>query len=165
MCAFPVVVNTKTKGYIQVPCGQCISCRIEYQRTLNFAVTNELQKQYRLKKGSSFVTLTYNDDQLPYLNTLKKEHLQRFMKRLRRRLEYHKVFNKDFKYIAVGEYGDQFGRPHYHVIFLGLSDNLINQHVRECWRYGMSDIGSLRDGGVRYLIGYCTKSVKGKKVI
>ena len=73
-------------------------------------------------KDTSFVTLTYNNDNLPYnenaiLPTLRKKDLQMFFKRLRSRID-------KIKYFACGEYGDVTQRPHYHMILcgVGLSD-------------------------------------------
>ena len=63
-----------------------------------------------------FLTLTYNDDNLPPNASLVKADLQKFFKRLRKRLGDRKI-----RYFACGEYGDQTQRPHYHAIIFGLS--------------------------------------------
>lgn len=55
---------------------------------------------------NAFLTLTYADD--PY--TLEPLHLRAFMKALRKRVE-----PRQLRFYGVGEYGDLYGRPHYHV--------------------------------------------------
>lgn len=77
---------------------------------------------------SWFLTLTYDDEHLPFGGTLVKEHIQDFFKRLR----WH-IGTKKLRYYVVGEYGSQcpdhelidcpacggLQRPHYHAIIFG----------------------------------------------
>ena len=121
----------------EVPCGKCYHCRIT---TVNQWVTRMvLETMYN--KYCYFVTLTYGvraehtkvfaetyprwttiNQNGVYQNTplvLRKDHLQKFFKRLR------KNTGIKFKYFACGEYGHKYGRPHYHVIFW--SDEPITQ--------------------------------------
>ena len=60
-----------------------------------------------------FVTLTYNNDHVPQIVdtetgevhlTLCKDHIQKWLKRARRRSEYHNLGLR-FRYFACGEYG------------------------------------------------------------
>lgn len=52
--------------YMVVPCGKCISCVKNRQNNFAFRVSAEAEK-----KGSmSFLTLTYNDNNLPLVSTL-----------------------------------------------------------------------------------------------
>ena len=60
--------------------------------------------------AACFITLTYNDAHLPWGGTLVRQDLQRFMKRLR------KVTGNGLRFLACGEYGDDFLRPHYHAV-------------------------------------------------
>ncbi len=100
---------------MEVPCGKCIQCRLDYAQDWAIRCTHEAS----LYKHNYFLTLTYDDDHLTMglLNnpTLVKEEFQKFMKRLRERLR------KEFKHVGVrffgcGEYGDINLRPHYHII-------------------------------------------------
>lgn len=59
-----------------------------------------------LKSENAFVTLTYADD--PF--TLEPPHLRAFMKAFRKRIAPRRV-----RFYAVGEYGEKYGRPHFHV--------------------------------------------------
>lgn len=102
--------------FIQVPCGKCLECRIQYARNWADRCTLEA-KQY---DHNYFVTLTYDDAHLPPKGSLVKQDLKDFIKRLR------KKFNRDFKFkgkirmFCCGEYGDQSLRPHYHLILFNL---------------------------------------------
>ncbi len=66
----------------------------------------------------------YKLDKYTYDNTdtfgvVCKKDIQNFLKRCRRRLEYHYVGNdnKSFRYFICSEYGPKTFRPHYHAIF------------------------------------------------
>ena len=51
-----------------------------------------------------------------HYNSLERRELQLFLKNFRRDVEPLKV-----RFFACGEYGDKFGRPHYHIIIFGIS--------------------------------------------
>ena len=160
-CLYPIVIKTPSGKTYNVPCRHCLNCRISYQTQLEFMCKNELYYTYRSGHGASFVCFTYSDANLPVNGSLCKSDLQLFIKDLRRYSVYHK-YNSNFKYIACGEYGDTFGRPHYHVVFIGLSDVEINTVASKCWTKGLIDVGALGQGGLRYVLKYCEKSVGGK---
>lgn len=111
------------RDFIEIPCGQCIGCRIDYSRQWANRCLMELQYH----ESSYFVTLTYDDVHVPisyYANnddgeaspaqTLCKRDLQLFFKRLR----YNT--GQDIRYFCCGEYGSKSARPHYHCIIFGL---------------------------------------------
>lgn len=119
------------KKYVEVPCGQCLECRINYSRS--WADRCLAETQYH--QHNWFITFTYDDDHVPYtgdvvnpdtgeisnVQTLVKKDIQLFWKRLRRSL-YHRYDGNPPKimYFACGEYGSQTKRPHYHAIVFGL---------------------------------------------
>lgn len=96
--------------FIQIPCGNCLSCRLDYSKY--WATRCYGESLY--SNNNYFITLTYDDDHVPYgtfhNQTLIKEDLQKFIKALRN------YGFKDLRYFACGEYGDETKRPHYHVI-------------------------------------------------
>lgn len=111
------------KNFIEIPCGKCVGCRLDYSR--DWANRCMLELQYH--DDAWFVTLTYNDIYVPktwypvnefgeadQAYTLRVSELQGFFKRLR--------FNtgQKIRYFAAGEYGDLHMRPHYHCIIFGL---------------------------------------------
>src|SRR4051812_44934530 len=63
-----------------LPCGQCIGCRLERSRQWAMRLVHEK----KLHSHSSFITLTYDDKNLPLGGTLIKRDFQLFMKRLRK---------------------------------------------------------------------------------
>ena len=79
-----------------VPCGKCISCRI--QKTSEWAIRLMLELPM-WNYEASFITLTYDDEHLPKDLSLKPKDLTDFWKRLR------KDYGKPIKYFACGEYG------------------------------------------------------------
>lgn len=92
---------------IEIPCGQCIGCRLDYSRDWALRCVHES----RMCVDSCFVTLTYRDADLPDDRFLCHRHVQLFLKRLRKQF--------DVRYFMCGEYGGKFGRPHYHILLFG----------------------------------------------
>lgn len=138
-----------------------MSCCVAKQSSLEFLAQKELYKVYKSGLGASFVTLTYDNNSVPYVRadspfmTLQIDDFQKFMKRLRKNVE---PLGIPLKYVACGEYGDKLGRPHYHFALLGLSDAVANDVIQKSWSYGLYDVGALASGGLRYVIKYMTKS-------
>ena len=123
----PIVFNHRD-GFldlpVQVPCGQCIGCRLERSRQWAIRCVHEAS----LYDDNCFITLTYTDENLPCRGNrdcdkcdhfkekrcdglergLCKRDFQLFLKRLR------KMFGKGVRYHHCGEYGEQLGRPHHH---------------------------------------------------
>lgn len=90
---------------LTLPCRNCCGCRLEYSRQWAIRCYHEAS----LYEDNCFVTLTYNDDNLPYGGSLLKADVQKFMKRLR------KKYPQKIRYFYCGEYGDKLSRPHYHL--------------------------------------------------
>lgn len=96
----------------RVPCGKCPFCLQNKRSQWMFRVHHEMRTQ---DLPGYFVTLTYADHMVPFVSmedkrlTLRFRHVQLFIKKLRK--HKHKC-----KYIAVGEYGGETARPHYHLI-------------------------------------------------
>lgn len=136
------------------PCGQCLPCRINKRRVW----THRLMLEGFCHPSSLFVTLTYSPEFLPEGGTLVKRHLQLFFKRLRKSLS-----PLLFRYYAVGEYGERYSRPHYHLILFGLSQSHVAA-VRRAWidpetgsPIGLVHVGSGQRLSYQYVAGYVTK--------
>lgn len=101
---------------VPVPCGKCLGCRLEYSRQWALRCV----KEAKYHKDNCFITLTYDDEHLPKRG-LNKKHVQDFLKRLRRRLEYHNLSDSEIglRYFLCGEYGSKTYRAHYHAIIFG----------------------------------------------
>lgn len=173
-CISPLELKIKNSfnhnQIISVPCNHCLNCLVQKQSQIEFLSKKELLYNYRAGKSASFVTLTYDDSHIPHNEngfvTLYRKDLQLFIKRMRRCMEYHNV-NKSFKLLYCGEYGDgshsdstgtTTHRPHYHIVFIGLSPDEVRFYTRKLWKYGLCDIGPLSAGGIRYLCKYLTKA-------
>jgi len=102
---------------------------------------------------SLFVTLTYDEKNVPEKGHLRPGDLKKFIKRLR------KV--TPVRYFAVGEYGDKSWRPHYHLALFGNS-LLTADLVSRCWAVngvslGFSYTGLLTIQSAGYLTRYTLK--------
>lgn len=110
------------REWIEIPCGKCIECRLQYSR--QWADRCVYEAMYYPEDQCWFCTLTYNNENIVDVNseylpgTLVKKHFQDFMKRLRDH-EYRKNGNR-IRFYACGEYGSKTFRPHYHVIIFGI---------------------------------------------
>lgn len=154
---------------INVPCGQCIGCRLERSRQWAVRCMHEAS----MYDDNCFVTLTYNDDNLPANNSLVVKDLQDFNKRLRK-YSYERR-GRGFRFYACGEYGDTFGRPHYHILlfdfdfedkkfwrFSPAGERLYRSEILESkWTFGNSEIGSVSFESAAYVARYITKKVTG----
>lgn len=123
-------------------------------------------------KENAFLTLTYAPENLPLAHgqipTLRKSDAQKFLKRLRKRLEPHRI-----RYFLVGEYGDQSGRPHYHAAIFGLAGSpsvamgvrsrsslsVVERMVLEAWGLGFTQTGILARESMEYIAGYVVKKM------
>jgi hypothetical protein len=95
---------------IKIPCRQCLSCRLNRASEWQTRLVHES----KLHSQSTFLTLTYNDQNLPLHGSLVTRDLQLFIKRLRKAVAPLKI-----RYYACGEYGDDSRRAHYHAIIFG----------------------------------------------
>jgi len=151
---------------IQLPCGQCIGCRLEKSRQWAIRCLHEAS----LYDQNCFLTLTYDDAHLPDDNSLVKSHFQKFMKRLRK-----KYGNTRIRFFHCGEYGERFARPHYHACLFNFDfpDKLVWKDSREnklyvsptlnkIWGKGYCIIGDVTFESAAYVARYITKKINGK---
>lgn len=144
-------------------CGQCAYCRALKAKEWSLRITMSQSRAVH----AVFLTLTYSDEHLPPDGRLVKTDLQKFFKRLRRSISYHKGEDYNFKYFCCGEYGDIFHRPHYHVILW--SDNINfagddKKYIENAWQFGFIKIGTVTEGSINYVTGYVLKKqAKHKK--
>lgn len=150
----------------QMPCGQCIGCRLEYSRQWAMRISHEANTH----KETCFITLTYSPEHLPKYGTLHLKHFQDFMKRLR------KNTGRKIRFYHCGEYGENFGRPHYHACIFGADfrdgkvianrDGILlydSPTLEKIWGLGHVSVGELNFESAAYVARYVTKKVNGKK--
>lgn len=111
------------REWIEIPCGKCIDCRLQYSR--QWADRCVFESMYYPEDECWFCTLTYDNENIVDVNhgimpgTLVKEHFQKFMKRLREDQDRNENHNR-IRFYGCGEYGSTSFRPHYHVILFGI---------------------------------------------
>lgn len=153
--------------FIKVPCGICSECLNNKARNW----VSRLMLESKLHKYNYFITLTYNDDNLPYNNMLIPSDLSNFIKKLRTYLDRDFGFNK-VRYYGVGEYGEH-ARPHYHMILFSDVDlstdfkyysknefgDLIytSSYLENIWNKGFVTIGETSPASCAYVARYCEK--------
>lgn len=129
-------------------------------------------------RWNCFLTLTYDEEHLPYGGELIPEDLQLFLKRLRRASDRGvsgiiTSRNKPIRYFACGEYGEIAGRPHYHALLFNCSfsdahrvgSNLFESKLmNELWKHGANRIGALSAASATYVAQYSVKKHSGPTV-
>lgn len=123
----------------------------------------------QLHEDACFLTLTYEDKNLPPGGTVVPEHFRDFMKRYRRFVEPKKI-----RYFHCGEYGSQLQRPHYHALIFGhdFEDKtrwkttpagilFRSNDLEKLWPYGFASIGPVTFESAAYVARYCTKKITG----
>lgn len=119
-----------------------------------------------------FLTLTLADDHLPEDLSLDVRTFQLFMKKLRKRFPKNRI-----RFFHCGEYGERFGRPHYHAILFNFDfddkvfaktsergDRLYtSKTLDEIWGLGNCWIGAVTFESTAYVARYVTKKVTGAR--
>lgn len=150
---------------VEVPCGQCIGCRLERSRQWALRCMHEAS----LYDHNCFITLIYDEDNLPYDGSLNLDHFQRFMKRLRKSEP-----GKNIRFFHCGEYGESSNRPHYHCILFNhhfldaesikhteSGDLCISPTLTRLWPYGFSTVGACTFESAAYVARYTLKKITG----
>lgn len=151
---------------LRLPCGQCIGCRLAYSRNWALRCLNEAQ----MHEKNCFITLTYNDKNLPKDGGLHVEDWQKFAKRLRKEVG-------KFRYYHAGEYGERYGRPHYHALLFGYrpsdceylrstgagSKLYTSKVLSDVWSKGYCSVGDVTFESAAYVARYCLKKVTGEE--
>lgn len=151
---------------LQLPCGQCVGCRLERSRQWATRCMHEAS----LWPDNCFVTLTYDNAHVPSDGGLHYRDFQLFMKRLRRSKP-----NQVIRYYMCGEYGENYGRPHFHAILFNCSlGNLSvlqrtgsgsmlfrSPELEALWPYGYSSIGEVTFESAAYVSRYIMAKVTG----
>lgn len=151
-------------GDIEIPCGQCVGCRMRRASDWSLRVMHEAS----LWEKNCFVTLTYARDRLPQDGSLCHRDYQLFMKRVRRE------FSPDIiRFYMCGEYGPVNLRPHYHACLFNVdfrSDRIASgksasgqvffnsPQLARLWSHGIVSVQDL----TRETAGYCARYIMKK---
>lgn len=163
-------VRYKYMPSIPVPCGQCIGCRLAHSAEWALRCVHEAS----LHSQNSFLTITYAPEHIPEGGTLVKKDCQLFLKRFRK-----EIYPTKIRVYYCGEYGEQRGRPHYHLLIFGydFDDKVLVRDPRrprnappiyhsplldKLWGKGKSVIGDVTYQSAGYVARYCIKKQTGK---
>lgn len=151
--------------YIRVPCGSCMGCRTDQARSWAVRMYHEMLTTDAQRAW--FVTLTYDNDHLPYAGDLSHDDVTNFLQRLRR------TSSVPVRYYLCGEYGERTHRPHYHMVLFGpplydrvparyddLAPVYSSKLLSDAWGFGRVEASPLTMGSALYVAGYVTKKVR-----
>lgn len=147
------------QGVAEFPCWRCMPCRLNRRRLWTIRLLLE-QRVHAVPAW--FVTLTYNDENLPIDDSVSPRHLQLFLKRLRAAVAPARI-----RFYGVGEYGDLSYRPHYHLVVYGLPAVVhlgwpdekrgCDCVICKAWTLGRVFNGELTAESAAYVVSYTTK--------
>lgn len=130
--------------WMQIPCGQCDGCRMARAQVWS----NRMFWERDYWTSASFNTLTLEDEGD---GSVHKRHLQLFFKRLRKK--------RKVSYYACGEYGETYGRPHYHAVIFGAGPQ-DQQEIEQTWGLGQVQTSIFLQNRALYVAGYMLKNVR-----
>jgi hypothetical protein len=153
---------------IEIACGQCLGCRIDKSRQWAVRCMHEAS----LYENNCFLTLTFSPESLSkrkYSYSLDVTEFQKFMKRLR------KKYGGGIRFFHCGEYGDKYGRPHYHALLFNhdFEDKELfavrdgyrlysSESLSRLWPYGFATIGDVTFESAAYVARYVMKKITGE---
>lgn len=169
--------DSPTGAPMTVACGRCRGCKTA--RAESWAV--RLMHEASLYDDNIFLTLTYDDQNLPDDYSVSVREVQLFIKKLRAHLRYQYKkrlipLNKTkIRYFAVGEYGEKGGRPHYHIIIFNYRPDdcqvwrvtdrghtcFRSEVIHDLWGKGLHEIGTVTKQSSRYVGQYSQKKLGG----
>lgn len=134
------------------PCGKCRACKL---KKANEKMIISIFAANEFKKKGQFLTLTYDDEHLPY--GLQHDDFSQFMKKLRRNTGVDGL-----KMFMAGEYGEKSGREHFHVLFYNHKFPI--EEIKRAWSEPYTNIplgfvydGTLTPQAMKYVSGYINK--------
>ena len=141
-----------------LPCGKCEPCIAMKRAEWGIRIYHESLTHER----NCFLTLTYDEDHLPEDCKIDKDHVRQFIRKARE--------DKPIRYFACGEYGEKYGRPHYHICLFGEdyramswrigNDGMYcNNFLEEIWNKGQITAAPLTPGSAMYTAGYVQKKI------
>lgn len=128
-----------------------------------------MRHESKLYNQNCFITLTYDNENVPQDFSLKLSHWQLFMKRLRKSLPQR------LRFFACGEYGDENLRPHYHAIIFNHDFNdkkiysynkqndpiFTSENLLSIWKLGHVTTQDVTFKSCSYVARYVTKKQNG----
>lgn len=158
-----LLTESQKKNTMELPCNKCIYCQVQYSN--QWAVRCVLEAR-ATPYNNSFITLTYNDENVPKDGFLNKRDVQLFIKKVRKSLPGVKI-----RYFLAGEYGRQNYRPHFHIVFFNFRPKDIynswnegnttlwrSRQIEKMWGKGFISVGlDIEMRTMKYIAKYLTK--------
>lgn len=148
---FPIEYRYST--YKFVPCGKCEACL--HNRKMDWMF--RLLQEYRYCESAYFVTLTYDDEHIPFdkngFPCVCKSDVQKFFKRFRKSIYPFKI-----RYFLISEYGPKTFRPHYHLLlfdFPKLLNKKLDELIEHSWKLGFFRVDPCNPSRIAYCSAYC----------
>lgn len=160
----------------KLPCRWCVGCRL--RRSAEWAVRAMCEAQCH--EHSVFITLTYSDEALEKLGNpigeLRHEDFAKFMKRLKSfvRRRQGSEAAKQIRFYMCGEYGEKFGRPHFHAAIFGWRPRdrkflkktkggvlYTASDLEKLWKFGFHSFGKFNFTTASYISRYIMKKRVG----
>lgn len=122
-----------------------------------------------LYKRNCFITLTYNDENLPERKKLKQEDFTAFIKRLRKK-------QQGIRFYLGGEYGTENDRPHFHAILFNWDWDdktyykttsagekiWLSATLDRLWGHGYASTAEMTFESAAYIARYCMQKITGE---
>lgn len=164
--------------YFPADCGKCLPCLKKRKAQWSYRIENE----QRHSISSYFVTLTYDDDNLPDGNIVERDHHKLFIELLKfyeswpemsirddysyeefqrasvRSGEYSIDYNYDdypLRYYGIVEFGGASGRVHWHYLLFNVLDK---RNIEKAWQAGIVQIDDCNINTIDYVLKYMMKN-------
>lgn len=175
----------KFEEIFNLPCGKCIGCRLDYAREW----ANRCMLEAKQYEFNEMLTLTYDEENLPITTTeevaegvkiyatLVKKDVQDFLKRLRQ--HWLREYNwQGIRFYMCGEYGEKFGRPHYHILLFNFPvydkeflttnkkgfDQMTSKTIEKLWGKGRISLCPVTWETCSYVARYIMKKQTGNEI-
>ena len=163
--------------YFPADCGKCLPCLKKRKAQWSYRLENEMLHSVT----AYFVTLTYNDDNLPPGNVVERQHHQsfigllkeyeswpqmemrpdhsegEFLRAARKTGEYANNYRYDdypIRYYGICEFGGLSGRVHWHYLIFNVLDI---RNIEKAWQCGNIQIDECNINTVDYVLKYMIK--------
>jgi len=161
-CSSPITLKNDSLRP-PVPCNNCPACVSRKKKELRSRILFEHDYS---STSSSFVTLTYSQENLPETNIFPTGNVSRadttlFLKRFRKNYT-HKYGYKKIRYYLTAEYGSPLNsfRPHYHLIMFDLDPVKVENILKTSWTLGHTRTDPFKSAHASYVAGYTLKKLK-----
>lgn len=169
MCVSPYIATRGDGQLVPVPCGKCVECLKDWQNDWSFRLTQECRQVscpivVELTFAPEYLPVAYNNEAMEWQSYVSKRDVQLFLKRLRKICP---EFKNNLRYFAVGEYGGDYNRAHYHVVLISSAIKTVYQYynkILQAWNQGFIYIKRCQSEQIGYVTKYLNKLDKSSHI-